>query len=147
MDENKEEMKEMVYSSVRITEVLAHDTYKGYEFFIVSYGTHPCAYIVLTETSKFYGRHYKDRIFDDLNLHVHGGITYSGFRKVENKPAYMIGWDYSHWNDFSGSCLELPDIPGFAERLWPAGRRWTTDEVFEEVKEVIDEMIKEEDDE
>ena len=70
--------KPMEYKAKGSFDVLADDTYRGYRFLIVSYGTHPCAYIVLPETSKLYGKTYEDEIFDDLNYHVHGGLTYSG---------------------------------------------------------------------
>ena len=65
-------LKPMEYKAKGSFEVLADDNYKGYRFLIVSYGTHPCAYVVLPKTSKFYGKPYDDEIFDDLNFHVHG---------------------------------------------------------------------------
>lgn len=39
------EIKPMIYKTERKREILAHDAYKGYEFAIISLGTHPCAYI------------------------------------------------------------------------------------------------------
>ena len=38
-------MKEMIYGTERETEILFEGTYEGYNFFIVSYGIHPCAYV------------------------------------------------------------------------------------------------------
>ena len=133
-------LKQMEYKTKGTFDVLADDTYKGYRFLIVSYGTHPCAYVVLPETSKFYGKNYEDEIFDDLNFHVHGGLTYSewGLKRLLGGKAYLIGWDYAHGMDFIGYAL---CNPLFSECN---GKKWSTEEIFEEVKEVIDEIIKEE---
>ena len=128
-------LKPMKYMAKHTFDVLADDTYKGYRFFIISYGTHPCAYVALPKTSKFYGKNYEDEIFDDLNFHVHGGLSYSGWSLHGRlkKEAYAIGWDYVH--------------PGDYYELSPTlflGKKWSTVEVYEEVKEAIDEIIKEE---
>ena len=127
--------KPMEYKAKGSFDVLADDTYKGYRFLIVSYGTHPCAYVVLPKTSKFYGKNYENEIFDDLNFHVHGGLTYSewGLKRLWGEKAYLIGWDYVHPGDYYEYSLTL-----FLEK------KWSTEEIFEEVKEVIDEIIKEE---
>ena len=44
-------MSEMVYSNRRITEVLLEGEYLGYKWVIVSYGTHPCAYVKYLRTA------------------------------------------------------------------------------------------------
>lgn len=42
--------KEMVYSSERTDgDILARGNIDGYEYLIVSYGTHPCAYAEVKE--------------------------------------------------------------------------------------------------
>ena len=45
-------MKEMIYSAKRLNppEMLADGEYKGFHFFVLSFGIHPCAYIDVTET-------------------------------------------------------------------------------------------------
>ena len=132
--------KPMEYKAKGSFEVLADDNYKGYRFFIISYGTHPCAYVALPKTSKFYGKYYEDRIFDDLNIHVHGGLTYSGMglKGLLEEKAYLIGWDYAHYRDFTGYAFSNPFFLAGDEK------KWSTEEIFEEVKDVIDEIIKEE---
>lgn len=132
--------KSMEYKATGSFDVLADATYKGYRFLIVSYGTHPCAYVVLPETSKFYGKNYENEIFDDLNFHVHGGLTYSewGLKRLLGKKAYLIGWDYAHYSDFTGYAFSNPFF------LQGDEKKWSTEEIYEEVKEVIDEIIKEE---
>lgn len=83
-------MKEMVYGK-RKFEVLHEGIYKDYKFFIISYGSHPCAYV---ENKK----NYKDYDCDELiNIDVHGGFTFCG----EKCGVNCIGWDYNHLGDFS----------------------------------------------
>ena len=44
-------MKQMIYSSVRTQpEQLAVGEYKGFDYYVLSMGTHPCAYIDVTDT-------------------------------------------------------------------------------------------------
>lgn len=131
------EFKPMVYDSKSTFDILADGEYKGYRFFIISYGTHPCAYVALPKTSKFYGKHYEDRIFDNLNPFVHGGLTCSG-RGLLGKKTYLIGWDYVALGDFVGYSL------GSSVELTVLTKEWTTEGIYEQVKEVIDEIIKEE---
>ena len=62
-------MKEMVYKSERCdAELLACDTYKGFDYYVVSRGMHPCAYVDI--------KHY-DKAINAKTINCHGGITYS----------------------------------------------------------------------
>lgn len=122
-------MKEMTYSDARHREWLAHDTYKGIEFVIMNLGTHPTAYIGVDKNSKLYGE-------SDIDLNVHGGVTYASSRLLNEKneecllDKWWIGWDYAHCDDY------LPF-------LGDCGKRWTTREIFEDVKSAIDEILGE----
>lgn len=126
------ELKPMIYTEERKANVLAHDTYKGYEFAIISLGTHPCAYIGIPEGHRFYKKESSHKIFDDLP--VHWGLTYSemGVRGLM-QDKWVIGWDYAHCVDY----VALSIGPNWE------GRRWSTEEILEEVKAVIDEIVKE----
>lgn len=124
-------MKPMVYrQGQKSAHTLCHDTYKGYEFAIVSLGTHPCAYIGIPKRHRYYKKDYFREIF--YNLPVHWGLTYSdiGAHKLM-LDKWVIGWDYGHHVDYiAGVNLN--------------GKKWTTEEILEEVKAVIDEIVKEE---
>ena len=126
----KMEIKPMVYRKERKAEVLAHSTYMGYEFAIISLGTHPCAYIGIPEGHRLYGKPYRHSAFEDFPVHC--GLTYSqkGVRGLM-QDKWVLGWDYAH------TCDYMP-IPCMDE-----GRRWTTDEIFEEVRAAIEAVIKE----
>lgn len=126
---------EYKYTKERFIQVLARDYYKGYEFFVVSYGTHPCAYVSIPEGKPY----HEAKSWDDIvDIDCHGGCTY-----VENDENFkciaecteenttVIGWDYGHYNDFSG--IDLFPIPFET-------KKWTTKEMVAECKEVIEQL-------
>lgn len=123
-------MLEMVYQSERKEEILYKGEYKGFEYKIVSYGTHPCCYVVIPKNHKFYNKDY-----DDICVMCHGGMTYAGKEK-DNK--FWIGWDYAHYGDYTGVC-EMPILKEF-KYLHKNDKKWTTKELIKETKEVIEQL-------
>jgi hypothetical protein len=124
-------MKEMVYSANRIKEVLHSGEYKGYKFCILNLGTHPTAYV---ECKIENCDSYNDERLD--NITVHGGFTYlgNGIGNVEDK---YLGWDYAHFMDYGGYEEKFP-----LHLRNNYSKKWTTAEIYEEVKSVIDQFIK-----
>lgn len=98
--------------------------YKGYSYEIVSYGTHPCAYVEIPRNHRLFNIRYVD-IKGDID--VHGGITYSG-DKYENL-SWWIGWDYAHIGDFMSF-----------ERYGQVGKQWQLSEIRDEVFNVINQL-------
>ena len=123
-------MKEMVYSAKRIAEVLHSGEYKGYKFCILNLGTHPTAYV---ECKIENCNGYDDERLDTIK--VHGGFTYfdDGFWDKENK---YLGWDYAHCMDYAGYEVMFPECMRSA-----GAKKWTTTEIYEEVKNVVDQLI------
>lgn len=99
-----EYIKEMIYSANRITpERIAEGTHKGFDYYVLNLGTHPCAYIDITETL-LNGKEYYD-----IDVQCHGGLTYSrDYLTTVDKKGWFIGWDYAHYMDFAGYELEYP---------------------------------------
>jgi hypothetical protein len=130
-------MKEMKYQKERIFDVLHKGNFKGYLFCIMSLGTHPCAYIQLKESHKYYKSHY-----DGIPINCHGGLTFAStdfhFNPVYNPDVWWIGWDYTHIGDYTGY-NELFKISPLSK---DNDKRWTTEEIFEEIKNVIEQLIK-----
>lgn len=141
-------MKEMVYRPLREWEtlydscqILDENRYNSYHYIIVSYGAHPCAYVELPKEHGLYGRDvYK---FDDFPIECHGGITYSsgkeGLFPLEHpchRDGYWIGWDYNHYKDYHAYDID----PAKADRIFRCDKKWTTEEILEEVKNVIDQL-------
>lgn len=90
----------------------------GYPWYIVSYGSHPCAYVKSDISKK-----------TQEEILVHGGITFAGkaFPEFELEGQY-IGWDYQHYGDYSGL------LPRFG------GKRWTVDEIMDDVRSVVHQL-------
>ena len=66
-------MKEMIYTNHRQeAEQLAAGTFLGYNYYVLSFGTHPCAYVEIPRNNKYFGKDY-----DDIPVYPHGGLTYS----------------------------------------------------------------------
>lgn len=115
-------MKQMVYTNRHPREVLHSGEYRGYKFAITSFGSHPCAYIENKmgacdeDDEKVYG------------LGAHGDITYCGecLWDEEDKTSW-IGWAYNLYTDYARMGVFTRE-----------GKKWTTEEIYEEVKEVID---------
>ena len=124
-------MNQMIYSiSPKIGGgVLGEGSIDGYDWMIISYGTHPCAYVKLQNDHPYYGKDY-----DYMNIDVHGGITYAEMGYHCNIPGFpvkdgfWIGWDYNHFNDFNG-------LINFKNT-----KMWTTEEIFDDVKSVIEQL-------
>jgi hypothetical protein len=97
---------------------------------VLNLGTHPCAYVDVTETD------LNERHYCDIDIECHGGLTYSReYLHTVDKKGWFIGWDYSHYCDFAGYELVMPiDIR-------TNGKRWTTAEMVNECKRVIDQIV------
>lgn len=115
-------IKEMRYTNYIRLELLDSGVYRNRKYFIISQGTHPCAYV---EFNNEFERG------SDLwyETPCHGGITFDDYAYWdENDETYYIGWDYAHLGDY----LPFKDD----------GKKWTTKEILENVKEVIDYLNK-----
>ena len=116
---NIKPIRRMIYTNdMHVNDLLYHDIYKGIEYYIVSYGTHPCCYIATDDIL------YK---LDDSK--VHGGITWRGYLSDVNidSDKVGIGWDYAHAGDRFGE-------------YYQSGHTWKTTELIKECINVIDEM-------
>lgn len=116
---------ENIYKDKKCRELLKQGDYKGYHYAIVTYGSHPCAYV-------------KTMGITDEDIYVHGGITYEGGDVTEWFPelpkGYYIGWDYAHAGDYISLFGGLTRSPFYDEK------KWVLDEIFEEVKNAIDQI-------
>ena len=129
--------KPMVYKLGIERETLERDFYKGYEYVVISLGTHPCCYFRIPSGDKY--SKYKDCDYDDIPLDVHGGITFKSDR-LNTAEGFLygcwIGWDYAHLGDYIEYTEELKK---FNER---DGKKWTTEELIRDCKDAIDQFIE-----
>ena len=125
-------MNEMVYSVKRLVapKMIADGEYSGFHYYVLNLGTHPCAYVDVTDTD-LNGKNY-----NDIDIDCHGGLTYSEkYLLTVDKKGWFIGWDYAHYCDFAGYELNLP------EHMRCNGKKWTTQEIVDECKTVIDQIV------
>lgn len=119
-------MKQMIYTFERDNEILDVGTIDGYDYVIMSYGTHPCAYV----------KTQNEQYVDENDIDVHGGITFNGGRDFGCGRNHYIGWDYAHCGDYCGLDMMLP--PEYITD----DKKWTTEEILEDVKDVIKQLKK-----
>lgn len=130
---------EMEYSSKRLEQpiILASGTYQGYNYYVLSMGTHPCGYIEIPETSKYYNVYC-----DNIPVNCHGGLTYSrnylNSIAAEDEGRYFIGWDYAHYNDYVGYYDMVEFQPPFITSLL----KHTSMEMVNDCCEVIEQLIE-----
>lgn len=136
-------MKEMIYQSTRLKEpeMLASGEYNGYNYYVLSQGTHPCGYVEIPHDSKYFNVDY-----DNIPVECHGGLTYGrGFLVGEatiDDNRYFIGWDYAHYGDYVGYRI------GFIEEsLHVFDAKYTTEDIIRECKDVIKQLIRLEEEE
>lgn len=101
--------------------------YMGHNYYILSMGTHPCAYVELRKDDKYYGVDY-----EYIPVLCHGDLTYSkSYLKTVWNKGWFIGWDYAH----SGDHMEYKSAP-------ISGKKYTTEEIEEECRSVIRQLVE-----
>lgn len=114
--------------------ILENKEYEGYEYYIITLGSHPCCYVLLPKGHCYHGEHY-----DDIPINCHFGLTYSEPTLLRDNiitgGEWVIGWDYAHIGDYS--IFHLPLMESTKD-----GHKWTLDELRCEVYEVIDQLVK-----
>lgn len=128
--------KVMEYGKERRTELLCKGKYKNYNYYVLNLGTHPTAYIEIPKENKLYRKSYDEIYKIGCDIDVHGGLTYSNNELMGVKSEnWFIGWDYAHCGDYCGYEEFMP------ESIRTYGKKWTTEEIIEECKNAIDQII------
>lgn len=118
--------------------VLYRNHYKGFLYLVVSYGTHPCCYVEILKNTRYYSTNQGSEILEGIP--IHGGITFADFRTdFKRGKNFFIGWDYAHCDDFIGTYSILPIFEKMDLRKL---KQWTTDEMINDCKKVIDYLSK-----
>ena len=133
------EMKEMVYrpyekdkNGMIKSELLYSNIYRKIPYVIISYGDHPCAYIV-NPFNKL--ESYYDTKLDIIS--PHGGFTFFGdLQHVLPENFYLfkekfLGWDYCHAGDYC-NCMKY---------LTVCGEKYSTSQIKKECERVIDQIL------
>ena len=129
-------IKVMEYGKERRTELLCKGKYKNYNYYVLNLGTHPTAYIEIPKENKLYRKSYDEIYKIGCDIDVHGGLTYSNNELMGVKSEnWFIGWDYAHCGDYCGYEEYM------SESIRTYGKKWTTEEIIEECKNAIDQII------
>lgn len=135
-------------------------TYKGYKYKVILYHPdlneairiiHYCGYVQIPEDHPYYKvvKNHRSRIaygqkmydaYDKLDIDCHGGLTFSRYVNKRNRNDFItkfedgvwVGWDYAH----AGDMIDYVDV---SVSRW--GRLWKQEDVIEECKDVIDQLI------
>ena len=135
-----EEMK-YFYTENPLCKILMSGKYKNYQFYIMSMGTHPTAYVEIPKGHKLYEKDYNQICYMGIDINVHGGLTYSCSILGDIKEdSWFIGWDYAHYGDYYAMPFEFnPELESVICK-----KKWTTLEILEDVKRCIETLRKEE---
>lgn len=114
--------------------LLAEGIYQGYNYYVLSMGTHPCGYVEIPKDSPYFNVDY-----DCIPVCCHGGLTYGrGFLHTIadiEEDRYFIGWDYGHYMDYIGYFTS-------DENARFNNSKWTTKEIIYECMNVIEQLHK-----
>lgn len=140
--ENKVQLKEMEYKNIRETSILGSGVHNGYEWVILSLGSHPCAYIRVPDTHRLYKYEF-DKWDSEIIIDVHGGVTFCRMGEGDREYAphsegWWIGWDYTHLGDFDGRYV-AEDGTYMSDC---SDKKHTTKEIFYDVKYAIEQLIE-----
>ena len=129
LNELNVEYKQMEYQKERKKEILCEGKYKNFQFYILNLGTHPTAYVEIPRDSILFGKGY-----NQIDIDVHGGLTFADSSLIGVKTnSWFIGWDYAHCTDYIGYDIDF--------EFNRSAKRWTTEEIFEDVVSVIEQLI------
>jgi hypothetical protein len=72
--------------------------YKGYKCLIIRHPEflHLCGYVGVNKDHKYYKKHY-----DEVDIDVHGGLSWSDFWEDQNDGLWYLGFDTGHAWDLS----------------------------------------------
>lgn len=125
-------IKPMIYDKNRSesAEQIAGGTYKNFDYYVLNLKTHPTAYVDVTNSP------LNGVFYDDIDIACHGGLTYSEpTLKTVDKKGWFIGWDYAHYGDY----MDYGDV--LFNNMFQYKKKWTTEEIVEECKNVIDQIV------
>ena len=130
-------MKEMKYQSQFKSEVLDTGFCFGLLYYIMNLGTHPTAYIRIPKGHKLYGK-TDEKIYQEVDVlgvitYINDSITIENNQKIDG---WFIGWDYGHYGDYMG----IEELVPMEFRI--GGKKWTTQEIYKELREACYQIQK-----
>lgn len=119
-----------IYIGYQKRAVVERGLINKYPYYIVSLGTHPCAYVEVSQDHPAFGMDYAD-----MDIDCHGGVTYS----YEDMPSadhagWFVGIDFDHKGDCgTGQNFARILIDDASD---PCGKKWTCAEIYGELQKL-----------
>ena len=114
--------------------ILENKEYEGYEYYIITLGSHPCCYVLLPK-----GHCYHVEDYEDIPIECHFGLTYSEPTLLRDNiitgGEWVIGWDYAHTDDYISYDVMFVEADEY-------GHKYTLDELRDDVYNVINQLVK-----
>lgn len=137
-------MLEMNYETRHEAIILCEKNFGDFGIVVVSYGSHPCAYIRVPDEliKKIETREgcksSEDGFYDYVDAYPHGGFTYFGTGSFSDEiiKGNYLGWDYAHAGDYTYT--DIPEMGLFFNNY--GEKKWTTKEIYDEALEVLSEL-------
>lgn len=124
-------MKEMLYRKEKICEILDEGTINKRHYYIISLGTYPLACVELKSAEV-----KKCSDYNRYKIDVHYGFCYLGDFKWNKKDGRTyLGWSYKYSKDWDGK------LSAYENQAYN-NKPWSTQEILEDVKKVIDKLNK-----
>lgn len=123
-------MKEMQYAHLGSAITLDHDSYQGYEYLVVNFGSHPACYIRLRENHPYYN---KD--FWNMKIKPHSDLSFGGTLEKYHLDGFWIGWEYDLFGDYVYGRTR-----DFITDGWH--HKYTTKELVDKIHQVIRDLIE-----
>lgn len=107
----------------------------GFNYYILTMGGYPCAYIEIPKEHELFGKHYNDSVYYKYDGCVNGGFTFSSNHlncvcEQDNKNRWFIGWDYAHAGDYVY----------YNKKMYLDGKKWTVHEIKGEIYDLCERL-------
>ncbi len=120
-------------------EILVKENPGDYMLLVVTYGTHPCAYVGIPLTHPL-----ARKPCNEIEIDCYGGLTFGEdgyfvakrFKDDDLRDYYWYGWDYAHSEDFG----YYPAYP----HPFLDGKAWRVEEIYQQALDVIRQFKKKE---
>lgn len=92
-------------------------------YVVITFGSHPCAYVAVQPGHPVYGKSYYDNPDMFSSIKVHGGVTFTNRNPCfcEESDLWWVGWDYNHYGDYNAKMvagIPVYGLMGDPQRMW-----------------------------
>lgn len=114
------------------------DSVTGYDCLITRSHVigHLCGYVGIKADHPYYGKS-DDDIHNEYDLDIHGDLTFSGYKNIEDETTWFLGFDCAHLDDYAPWTEHRLRLKRGKEPLGMKRQKWTT---YRDINYVIKEV-------